>query len=145
MDPGLFFVLHGALRSVSAEEGISLASDGAVGQKGTVPRLLVLVTLSLAAAAAGCIFPKAGPAPGPVTSADVDRARYRWPDAERGALTDGRELFVSRCNGCHGYPALTAVPEASWPSIVEKMARKAKLSREQGDHVLRFVLVARVR
>jgi len=113
-----------------------------------VRRLPVLVTLSLSALAmmvAGCIFPKAGPVPALVTAADVDRARYRWPDADRAALDDGRELFAARCNGCHGYPALTAVPEANWPAVVEKMARKAKLSREQADHVLRFVLVARVR
>ena len=94
---------------------------------------------------AGCIFPKAAPVPGPITAADVDRGRYRWADVDRGALVEGRDLFAAHCNACHDYPALTSIPEGDWPSIVEKMARKAKLSREQGQRVLRFVLVARIR
>ena len=94
---------------------------------------------------AGCIFPKAAPIPGPVTAADVDRGRYRWPEVDERSLVQGRDLFASHCNACHDYPLVTSVPEGDWPSIVEKMARKAKLSREQAQLVLRFVLVARVR
>jgi len=109
----------------------------------TRARRLALSALGLLAA--GCIFPKAAPVPGPVSPADVDRGRYRWPDVDRASLSAGRDLFAARCNGCHDYPALTSIPEADWPPIVEKMARKAKLSREQGQLVLRFVLVARVR
>jgi hypothetical protein len=99
----------------------------------------------LALVAAGCIFPKAAPVPGPVTAADVDRGRYRWRDIDHRSLSEGRELFATHCNRCHDYPALTAIPEGDWPSIIEKMARKAKLSRDQSQRVLRFVLVARVR
>jgi len=109
----------------------------------TTARLVACTALTLLAA--GCIFPKAAPVPGPVTAADVDRGRYRWPDVDQRALANGRELFAGHCNACHDYPALTSVPESDWPSIVEKMGRKAKLSREQAQLVLRFVLVARVR
>jgi len=105
----------------------------------------LLACAALTVLAAGCLFPKAAPVPAPVTAADVDRGRYRWPDVDQRSLSTGRELFAAHCNACHDYPALTSVPEGNWPAIVEKMARKAKLSREQGQLVLRFVLVARVR
>jgi len=113
---------------------------GPTARRGAVAALVGTLLLG-----AGCIFPKAAPIPGPVTAADVDRGRYRWPDVDQRSLVQGRDLFASHCNACHDYPLVTSVPEGDWPSIVEKMARKAKLSREQAQLVLRFVLVARVR
>lgn len=88
------------------------------------------VTLALA----GCGYPKSAPvpaAPGPAASA-------QWPDA-----AEGRQLFVANCNKCHGYPDVRSEPEAEWPSIIERMAKKAELDAAQRDKVLHFVQAAR--
>ena len=91
---------------------------------------------------AGC-FPKAGPAPGAVSAEAVARASARWPGVTAGALSTGRDHFLAKCNGCHGYPDLAAVPEARWPDIVERMAKKSGLGADEKDAVLHYVLAAR--
>jgi hypothetical protein len=50
---------------------------------------------------------------------------------------------LAKCNGCHGYPELAAIPEARWPSIVERMAHKAGLAAQQGEAVLHYVVASR--
>jgi cytochrome c5 len=94
--------------------------------------------------AAGCGFPKTSTAPPPPLSPnEATAASARWPEATPDHLATGRALFVARCNGCHGYPDLAAVPEERWPGIVKEMTPKAKLSAAEGDDVLHFVLAAR--
>lgn len=155
-DPGLFFAARrlggrggggrpadprrggGARRRFSGgAAGGGRAEPVAVGKVVGLGALIVLL--------AGCIFPKAGPLPGPVTSADVARARYRWPDASAGALARGRALFAAHCNACHHYPDLMAISDDRWPGIIQKMARKAHLTADESAQVLRFVLAARAR
>ena len=98
----------------------------------------LVVTLLLG----GC-YPKAGAAPEAVTPVDVEKAASRWPGANAEALAHGRELFLAKCNNCHGYPDRNAVDEPRWPAIVKRMGAKAKLSPADGDHVLHFILATR--
>jgi len=100
-----------------------------------VAALVTLVT--------GCIFPKAGALPPPLTAVEVARAQARWPDASETTLATGRDLFASHCNACHSYPDVAAIPEDRWRPILAKMSRKAGLDQGQDEAVLRFILVAR--
>jgi mono/diheme cytochrome c family protein len=91
---------------------------------------------------AGC-YPKAAPAPGAVSANSVTWAATRWPGVTASALEAGRDLFVSKCNGCHGYPDLAAIAEKRWPDIVESMAKKSHLDAGGRDAVLHYVLASR--
>jgi mono/diheme cytochrome c family protein len=97
----------------------------------------------LASAATGCAFPPAGALPPPVTTADADAAKARFPDASEGSLNAGRELFASRCNGCHHYPDVSKIEDGRWPEILSRMGKKASLDDAQTHAVLSFILVVR--
>jgi len=97
------------------------------------------------ATAAGCGFPAAGPLPSPITPADADAAKTRFPTTDKTSLDAGRDLFASRCNGCHNYPDVWKIDDARWPDIVKRMGNKAGLDDAQSRSVLSFILVARSR
>jgi cytochrome c5 len=99
--------------------------------------------LLAAATMTACGFPKTGAAPAPLSPAQVDMAVARSPAVSEQSLSTGRGLFISKCNGCHGYPDLDSIAEERWPGVMKKMAGKADLTGSQGDDVLRFVLAAR--
>jgi hypothetical protein len=104
---------------------------------------LVLSSLILAAGFFGGCYPKAGPAPGPLSAGSVASASARWPGVTETSLSAGRNLFLGNCNACHDYPALGQISEESWPRIVEKMGNKAHLNPDERASVLHFVLAAR--
>jgi hypothetical protein len=105
-------------------------------------RFTWVALLAIGVAGAGC-FPKTAAAPGPVSANGVTWASTRWPGVTAGALSAGRDHFVAKCSGCHGYPDLAAIQEGEWPTIVERMAKKAGLGAEERDAVLHFVLASR--
>ena len=106
-------------------------------------RVVFVVALFMGAfAGAGC-YPKAGPPPGALSAGSVTSASTRWPGATATSLAAGRDLFLAKCNSCHDYPDLAAIPDERWPHILDKMARKADLATEQRDAVLHFVLASR--
>lgn len=92
---------------------------------------------------AACGYPKTGPPPGPLTPAAIDAARVRFPAATADSLEAGRQMFLTRCNGCHAHPAIAAYSEAQWQRIMPGMASKAGLTQPEQQQVLEFVLAAR--
>ena len=103
----------------------------------------VTVLAFLATVAAGCGFPPAGAVPPPVTAADADAAKARFPDSSEASLNEGRDLFASHCNRCHNYPDVRKIEEGRWPDILSRMGKKANLDDSQVRAVLTFVLVVR--
>jgi len=99
---------------------------------------LVLSIACLASLACG--FPKSGPVPGPVSAETVTAAKAKNLQASEATLTQGRELFVAKCNNCHGHPDVNYKTEAQWPEVVKRMSSKADLDQKQGDAVLQFIL-----
>lgn len=91
----------------------------------------------------GCGFPKAGPVPGPVSPGAATNAKAKWPGTTDESLASGRALFAAKCNACHSHPDVKAISEEKWPSILDRMAKKADLSQKEHDDVLHFVLAAR--
>jgi mono/diheme cytochrome c family protein len=98
--------------------------------------------VAIGVVASGC-YPKAGPPPAALTESSVATASARWPGATAGALSVGRDLFLAKCDECHGYPDLVAVAEDRWPRVLDGMARKAHLSPDERDEVLHYVLASR--
>ncbi len=104
--------------------------------------LFVVASVAECLAAAAC-YPKAGAAPPPVSEQAAAHAAAVWPGVTPERLAAGHDLFLARCNSCHDYPDLTAIPEENVPRIVERMAHKARLNPDQQDEVLKFVLASR--
>ena len=100
------------------------------------------VSVVACAVLTACGFPKSGPAPGPLAPNAASAAEQRWPGTTAAQLEQGRTLFVAKCNGCHDYPDLHAVPESRWPEVLKKMGENAKLSQDQTTQVLHFILAA---
>ncbi len=56
----------------------------------------------------------------------------------------GREIYVSRCAKCHAVKPVRAFAAQDWATrIMPKMAAKAKLTPEEREMVLAYVLAAR--
>jgi cytochrome c5 len=102
----------------------------------------VVVSVVAFTVLAACGFPKAGPAPGALEPRAASAAEQRWPGTTAAQLEQGRTLFIAKCNQCHDYPDLHAVPESRWPDVLKQMGEKAKLSSDEATQVLHFVLAA---
>ena len=54
-------------------------------------------------------------------------------------VPEGRNLFVSKCNGCHKYYNPTEFTIAKWDSILIPMKTKAKLSEDEKNLILSWI------
>ena len=55
-------------------------------------------------------------------------------------LQSGREVYTNHCGKCHKIPKPQAFNEQQWTKVLEKMAPKAKLTKEQTDLVYKYVV-----
>ena len=55
-----------------------------------------------------------------------------------------RELYAGKCTSCHRLHRPSEYSKEKWPTILERMAAKAKLTPEEAD-ALREYLVSRAR
>jgi cytochrome c5 len=88
----------------------------------------LVLAVALAAVAAAC----GASAPEPVT-ADAHRASKRWPATTLEDLTVGRNLFMDKCNQCHGLKDAKSVPAAQWSATVQRMRKKHGLKIPEND------------
>src|ERR1041385_5919286 len=77
--------------------------------------------------------------PGP---RDATWASEKWPGTTIADLEHGRDVFVSRCSGCHDLPSPGAKKPDEWASVVGEMASGARLSASDQDLVLRYLSAA---
>lgn len=108
-------------------------------------RVKLVLRLTLLAAglfAAGC-YPKAGPAPGALSNNSVTWAQAKWPGETAESLGVGKDAFMAKCNGCHGYPDLAEIADEKWPAIVDRMAGKSDLDEKKEEAVLHYILAAK--
>jgi hypothetical protein len=64
-------------------------------------------------------------------------------DVNAPSLTEGRNLFVSRCIDCHSLPPISKFSSERWPGLVEKMSGRAHLQPMQRDAIVAYILAAR--
>jgi cytochrome c2 len=69
----------------------------------------------------------------PEDTAKVDAAFAKYDDSE------GKSVFREKCAKCHSYKLPETRTAEKWPGIMDRMARKAKLTADQKDAVLAFV------
>ncbi len=105
-------------------------------------RRLVLLAAGLASLAA-CGYPPEGAAPKPLAPDALQAAAARYPGVTPAQIDDGEKTFSARCNGCHHYPDRDAFSVAQWPVIMGRMAKNGRLTPQQHEDVLHFVLASR--
>ena len=59
--------------------------------------------------------------------------------APEPSFEPGRALYAAKCGGCHRLRQPSKIDAAKWPSILDKMAVKAKLTLEQESQIDSYV------
>ena len=75
-----------------------------------------------------------------ISIAQVEAAKIKFPDATIETLKQGRSLYYGVCTNCHGAKKITNFSADELPGIIDHMARKAKISDEEKDAVLKYVM-----
>ncbi len=99
-------------------------------------RRLLCLSLCLASLAA-CV----GQVPEPTTQ-HVARAQHHWPGVTQAKLSEGRELFVERCSGCHTLPIPAEHQAAEWPDVMKRMTPFVRMTPSELKSVERYLIVA---
>ncbi|HEX4474911.1 MAG TPA: cytochrome c [Polyangiaceae bacterium] len=73
------------------------------------------------------------------TAQDAEWASAKWPGTTVGELETGRALYTSKCAGCHRLPDPNAKTPEQWPTVVDEMADRAKLTAADRDLMLRYL------
>lgn len=77
-------------------------------------------------------------------AAQLAAAKVKFPDATEGDMKKGHELYFGTCTKCHSAKTITSISEEEWPSIIDRMAKKAKITPEEKDAVLKYVTGVKV-
>ncbi len=73
------------------------------------------------------------------TAKDAEWASAKWPGTTVDELETGRALYTSKCVGCHRLPDPNAKTPEQWPTVVDEMAERAKLTAADRDLMLRYL------
>jgi len=63
--------------------------------------------------------------------------------ADEKTLKAGRDLFTSRCIECHTLPPISRYFASAWPSLVDKMARRADLKPYERNAIVAYIVAVR--
>ncbi|MES1225016.1 MAG: hypothetical protein ABUT20_56540 [Bacteroidota bacterium] len=74
------------------------------------------------------------------TQVDAERGSQKFPGYSMNDLAEGKKIYEANCNKCHRYKVPESRDEAKWDDIIPKMAKKAKLSSDQQELVLKYVV-----
>jgi len=101
-------------------------------------RLLMFGLLALPLLA-GCPS-RSNPEPVPATAAQVKTyvALNATSSAER--IEAGRQLVITNCRRCHGYPKPDEVAHDDWPAIAKKMCKRTKIPESDHDLVVEYLV-----
>ncbi len=66
-------------------------------------------------------------------------AKTKFADASLEKLNVGHELYFGACIRCHSATPISGISTDRWPSIIENMARKARITDVEKQAVLQYV------
>lgn len=78
--------------------------------------------------------------------ADIDRVQEKFPGYTLAELNEGRKLYESNCNLCHGLKKTASESEEEWRKIVPPMVQKANKKNGNAidaageEKILRYVV-----
>ena len=102
-------------------------------------KITSLATLALVAFwVAGFAFTSFSALPAP--SPQIELTPQQLEDS---VLTAGRSLYLNNCNRCHALPDVRYYSAPRLTAIVAKMSRKAQMTPEQHDAVLKYLQTVR--
>lgn len=70
-----------------------------------------------------------------------DESEARITGIPVDTLLAGRKLYLERCSGCHNLYLPGAYTTGDWELWVKRMEKPAKLSKSEGDLVLKYLQV----
>ena len=83
----------------------------------------------------------------PLTQADAERAKDKFPESTLESLNEGKMLFEKHCGLCHNLKKPTSHSEAKWRVIVPKMVKnvnrkmkKEELDKHREDLILQYLV-----
>jgi len=74
---------------------------------------------------------------------DVPIAQAHWNGTTIDQLKQGYSIYSTKCVECHDMKNIQDFTLTDWPSIIEGMSRKAKLSPDQQNLVSHYILARR--
>jgi len=74
---------------------------------------------------------------------DITIAKTHWPAATQVELTEGYDIYNTKCNDCHDRKDLLESSAADWPGIMKLMGRKAKLDSTDYHLVWQYIVSRR--
>ena len=100
---------------------------------GIKSKILFFITLS-------ALFVCCSPVLFKLTTEDVDFAKTKWNDVSIEQLNRGCSLYIGKCAGCHFLHTPNEFTEKEWLELLPEMSSKAKLTQEQNDLVMKYVI-----
>jgi mono/diheme cytochrome c family protein len=75
--------------------------------------------------------------------APAQQTELTLQQSEDSVLTTGRTLYLNNCNRCHALPDVRYYTAPRLTAIVAKMSRKAQMTAEQHDAVVKYLQTVR--
>lgn len=111
-------------------------------RRSLVPPVVALAAVGLALGVLLSACGGALPQPGPK---DVAWAAHRWPGTSVEDLRRGRAAYVQRCAACHNLALPAEHPPARWPKLVDNMRGRARLTSQERDAIVRYLMATSAR
>lgn len=67
-------------------------------------------------------------------------AAHRWSGATVQSLSEGRQLYVVKCSGCHSVKPPSLYSEAEWDTLLPPMKKEAKLKKDEYEKIFQYVI-----
>lgn len=78
-----------------------------------------------------------------ITDAQLTAVKSRFPDATREELLKGHSVYTGACTKCHGTKDVTVYEEPKLLQIVDVMAKKASITDEEKQALIKFAVGVR--
>ncbi len=82
---------------------------------------------------------QSGPSPDETATTAFNAEEY-LAKYDASQIEEGKNIYMANCNKCHGYKQPETKPAEKWPKTIEKMGNKAKLTQDQKNLVLAYVV-----